>query len=112
MSTKDDKLERSCGQENKTCGAHLLKLGSLSRRDGSLCFIQDLYHVNKVTIDNAMVGLRIAKAFVRRSMYSIGDKCLRYNEFQLVSKNRDIYIMGGNAMRKRYIIEKSLLQQG
>jgi hypothetical protein len=69
---------------------------TVPKKNGSLRFIQDLQPVNKVTIRNAGIGPSVdtfAKEFVGRSIYSIGDLYLGYDQFQLAVKSRDITTM-------------------
>ena len=66
------------------------------KKNGTLRFIQDLQPVNKVTIRKLGVGSstdEFAEAFPRRSIYSVGDLYLGYDQFQLVVKSRDITTM-------------------
>ena len=52
------------------------------KKNDSLCFIQDLQPVNKVTIRNAWVGSSIdefAEAFAERSIYSVEDLYSTYD---------------------------------
>ena len=61
-------------------------------KNGTLRFIRDLQPVNKETIHNAKIGPSIdefAEEF-RRSIYSIGDLCSGYDQFQLVVDSKDI----------------------
>ena len=47
------------------------------KKNGALCFIQDLQPINQVTIRNAGVGPSVdefVEAFTGRSIYSIGDQ--------------------------------------
>ena len=60
---------------------------------GALRFIQDFQLTNKVTIRNKVskpIVDEVAKAYVRYGIYSIGDLYSRYDQFQLVAKNRDL----------------------
>ena len=66
------------------------------KKNGSLCFIQDLQPVNKVTICNTGVGPSMdefVKAFVGRSVYSVEDLYLRYDQFRIAVESRDITTM-------------------
>ena len=68
----------------------------MPKKKGTLRFIQDLQPVNKVTIQNAGIGLtidKIVEAFVGRSIYSIGDLYSGYDQFQLAIESRDITTM-------------------
>ena len=54
------------------------------KKNGTLWFIQDLQPVNKVTIRNTGVGPSIdesAEAFAGRSIYSVRDFYLGYDQF-------------------------------
>ena len=65
----------------------------MPKKNGTLCFIQDLQPVNKVTIRNAGIGLTIdefTEAFVGRSIYLLEDLYSRYDQFQLAIESRDI----------------------
>ena len=73
--------------------------------DGSLCqrkmkhyvqFIQDMQPMNKVTIKNVGTGPIVdefAEAFVGKSIYSMGDLYLGYDQFQLDIQSRDLTTM-------------------
>ena len=66
------------------------------KKNGTLCFIQDLQPVNKVTIRNAGIRPTIdefVEAFTGRSIYSVGDLYSRYDQFQLAVESRDITTM-------------------
>ena len=68
----------------------------VSKKNGSLRFIQDLQPVNKVTIRISGVGPIVhefAEAFSRCAIYSIGDLYSGYDQFQLVVKTGDITTM-------------------
>ena len=59
---------------------------TIRKKNGMLRFIQDLEEVNKVTIRNTGVGSSLdefTEAFAGRSIYSIGDLYLGYDQFQL-----------------------------
>ena len=69
---------------------------TIPKKNGTLRFIQDLQPVNKVIICNVGIGPSVdefAEAFVGRSIYSIGDLYLGYNQFQLAVDGRDITTM-------------------
>ena len=69
---------------------------TIPKKNDSLCFIQDLQPVNKVTIRNAGVGPSIdefTEAFVGRSIYSVRDLYLAYDQFQLAFESKDITTM-------------------
>ena len=57
---------------------------TVPKKNGSLCFIQDLQPVNRVTIRNAGIRPTIdefAEAFAGRSIYSVGDMYSGYDQF-------------------------------
>ena len=68
----------------------------MPKKNGTLCFIQDLQPVNKVTIRNVGIGPTIdefAEAFAGRSIYSVGDLYSGNDQFQLAVESRDITTM-------------------
>ena len=65
---------------------------TVSKKNGTLRFIQDLQPVNKVTIRNTGVGPSIDE-FAGRSIYSVGDLYSGYDQFQLAVESRDITTM-------------------
>ncbi|KAL3691330.1 hypothetical protein R1sor_004981 [Riccia sorocarpa] len=69
---------------------------TVSKKTGSLRFIQDMQPVNGVTIRNAGVGPIVdefAEAFARRAVYSMGDMYSGYDQFQLAEGSRDVTTM-------------------
>ena len=69
---------------------------TVPKKNDTLCFIQNLQLVNKVTIRNVWVGATIdqfAEAFAGSSIYSVNDLYSGYDQFQLVVERRDITTM-------------------
>ena len=69
---------------------------TVSKKNWSFRFIQDLQQVNKVTIRNSGVGPVVdefAEAFAGRAIYSIVHLYSRYNQFRLAVDSRDITTM-------------------
>lgn len=66
------------------------------KKFGALKFIQDMHLVNKVKIRKKGSGLIVdetIEAFVGRTIYSIRDLYLIYNQFQLAIKSKDLTMM-------------------
>ena len=91
------KLERACVKSRfPRFGAPILLVDGFLHDNGALRFIQDLQPVNKVTIQNAGIGLtidKIVEAFVGRSIYSVRDLYSGYDQFQLALESRNITTM-------------------
>ena len=69
---------------------------TVPKKNDKLHFIQDLQPVNKVTIRNTGIRPTIdefAEDFAGRSIYSVGDLYLGYDQFQLAVESRDITTM-------------------
>lgn len=69
---------------------------TVSKKNGALCFIQDMKPVNKVTIKNVGIGLIVdefVEAFAGRAIYSMGDLYFGYDQFQLARESRDLTTM-------------------
>lgn len=69
-----------------SCTPYSNRWFTMPKKNGALCFIQDMQPMNKVTIKNVRIGPIVdefAEAFVGKSIYSMGDLYLGYDQFQL-----------------------------
>jgi hypothetical protein len=69
---------------------------TVPKKNGTLCFIQGLQPVNKVTIRNAGIGPTVdefVEAYAGRSINWVGDLYSGYDQFQLAVESRDLTTM-------------------
>jgi hypothetical protein len=69
---------------------------TITKKSGTLRFIQDMQPANRVTIRNKGSGPiidEVAEAFAGQAIYSIGDLYSGYDQFQFAIKSRDLTTM-------------------